>query len=135
MRIAISADDSNLLDSAVSPHFGRCPYYCLVDIDGDSVADVSMVANPYYGRHQPGQVPAFIHDQKVNVMLTGGMGRRAIQFFEQYGIAVATGASGTVREALESYLDGNLRGADPCGKSAKHNHSHGNGESGEQAAD
>jgi hypothetical protein len=30
MRITISADDRNGLDSVVSPHFGRCPHYTLV---------------------------------------------------------------------------------------------------------
>jgi len=78
MRIAISADDSRGLDSVVSPHFGRCPYYVLVDLDGREVRQVSAVENPYHGHHQPGQVPSFINSQGVNVMLAGGMGRRAI---------------------------------------------------------
>ena len=97
MRVAVSADDSNGLDSVVSPHFGRCPYYILVDIAGQEVGEVRAKANPYYGQHSPGQVPGFIHQQGVDVMLTGGMGRRAIGFFQQYGIQPVTGASGTVR--------------------------------------
>ena len=120
MRIAISADDPNGLDSVVSPHFGRCPYYILVDVEGQEVKDVRAVNNPYYGQHSPGMVPGFIHSQGVNVMLTGGMGRRAIGFFEQYGIEAVTGASGTVRHALESYLGGELRGAAPCRESIEH---------------
>nr|HID14069.1 dinitrogenase iron-molybdenum cofactor [Anaerolineae bacterium] len=46
MRIAISADDPNGLDSVVSPHFGRCPYYILVDVEGQEVKDVRAVNNP-----------------------------------------------------------------------------------------
>ena len=94
-RIAVSADDRDGLDSAVSPHFGRCPFFILVDLDGCEVQDVRAVENPYYARHQPGQVPGFIDGQDVDVMLTGGMGRRAISFFEQYGIQAVTGASGS----------------------------------------
>ena len=120
MRVAISADNSNGLDSVVSPHFGRCPYFVLVDLVGEGVKAVQSIANPYYGDHQPGQVPGFIHSQRVNVMLTGGMGRRAIMFFQQYGIEAATGASGTVRHALEQYLGGALRGAAPCRESVEH---------------
>jgi predicted Fe-Mo cluster-binding NifX family protein len=126
MRIAISADDDRALDSVVSPHFGRCPYFVLVDLDGQAVQQVQAVANPYYRAHQPGQVPGFINSQGVDVMLTGGMGRRAIAFFEQYGIQPVTGASGTVQRALEHYFQGGLQEAAPCRESVEH--AHGDGE-------
>jgi len=122
MRIAISAEDNNGLESVVSPHFGRCPHYILVDVEGQEVQAVQIVDNPYYAQHAPGQVPGFIHGQGVNVMLTGGMGRRAIGLFEQYGIEAVTGASGTVRLALERYLGGQLLGAQPCRESIEHAH-------------
>jgi predicted Fe-Mo cluster-binding NifX family protein len=122
MRIAISADDRDGLDSVVSPHFGRCPYYILVDVDGHEVKAVNAIENPYYGQHSPGVVPSFIHSQGVNVMLTGGMGGRAIAFFEQLGVEAVSGASGTVRRALELYLGGELRGVQPCRESIEHAH-------------
>jgi predicted Fe-Mo cluster-binding NifX family protein len=122
MRIAISADDWNGLDSVVSPHFGRCPHYILVDMDGHEVKAVNVVDNPYYGQHSPGVVPSFIHSQGADVMLTGGMGRRAIAFFEQLGVEAVSGASGTVRRALELYLGGQLRGVQPCRESIEHAH-------------
>ncbi len=122
MRVAISAESDNGLESATSVHFGRCPYFVLVDLEGQEVKQVRTVANPYYGHHQPGQVPAFIHSQEVDVMLTGGMGGRAIAFFEQYGIQTATGAAGTAKQALEHYLQGQLSAAEPCQESVEHGH-------------
>lgn len=122
MRIAVSAETNNELDSLVAQHFGRCPFFALVDLEGTEVKAVEVVANPFYNGHQPGQVPGFIHSQKADVMLSGGMGGRAIQFFEQYGIQAATGANGTVRTALESYLGGKLSGAAPCKESVEHGH-------------
>jgi predicted Fe-Mo cluster-binding NifX family protein len=119
MRIAISADNNNGLDSVVSPHFGRCPYFVLVDMDEQAVKIVNAVENPYYASHQPGQVPAFINSHGANVMLTGGMGRRAIMFFEQFGIQPVTGAAGNVRQSLERYLGGALQGAAPCRESVQ----------------
>jgi predicted Fe-Mo cluster-binding NifX family protein len=53
-------------------------------------------------------VPEFIQSHGADVMLSGGMGRRAISFFEQYGIQVGTGANGTVRTTLENYFGGQL---------------------------
>lgn len=122
MRIAVSADDRAGLDGVVSPHFGRCPSFVLVDVDGCEVRQVKVVENPYYGRHQPGQVPKFINEQDADVMLTGGMGRRAITFFEEFGIEAVTGASGSVRRSLEQYLGGALDGAQPCRESVQHAH-------------
>ncbi len=122
MRVAISADDATGLHSVVSPHFGRCPYYVLVDVEDGQVRQVQVVQNPYYAQHAPGVVPQFIHQQGADVMLTGGMGGRAIAFFEQYGIEPVTGASGTVRHALEQYLRGALRGAGACRESLAHGH-------------
>ena len=122
MRIAVSADNNNGLDSVVSPHFGRCPHFVLVDLDDHNVKDVQVVDNPYYGHHQPGQVPALINGMGANVMLTGGMGGRAIMFFEQFGIEGVTGAYGTVRQSVERYLGGQLKGAAPCKESEQHGH-------------
>ena len=122
MRIAVSADNKNGLDSVVSPHIGRCPHFVLVDLEDHDVSQVREVDNPYYGHHQPGQVPAFIHSLDANVMLTGGMGGRAIVFFQQFGIEGVTGAYGTVRQSVEHYLGGGLKGAAPCKESQEHGH-------------
>ncbi len=122
MRIAISADTDQGLEAPVSPHFGRCPYYTLVDVEGQKVTAVTVVPNPYYPEHVPGAVPQFIHSQGVNVMLTGGMGYRAMSFFQQYGIQPVTGANGTVGEAVMHFVQGRLSGAAPCGESIAHAH-------------
>jgi predicted Fe-Mo cluster-binding NifX family protein len=122
MRIAVSADNKKGLDSIVSPHFGRCPHYILVDVEGHSVTGVQEVDSPFYGHHQPGQVPGFIHSLGANVMLAGGMGGRAIMFFQEYGIEGVTGAYGTVRQSVERYLGGELKGAAPCKESQEHGH-------------
>ena len=56
------------------------------------------------------------------VILSGGMGGRAIEFFSQLGVEAATGASGTVRQALGNYLGGALKEAAPCDESVAHGH-------------
>lgn len=122
MRIAISAENNNGLDSATSPHFGRCPYFVLVDVQGQEVQEAKCLENPFHGQHEPGAVPEFIRQQGAQVMLTGGMGGRAIGFFRQAGIEAVTGASGTVRAALEAYLGGDLEGSASCAESMAHGH-------------
>lgn len=122
MRIAISVETNEGLESIVAHHFGRCPYFALVDLNETEVKNVQVIANPFYAGHQPGQVPGFIHEQKADVMLSGGMGGRAIQFFQQYGINTATGATGTVQIAVDAYLNNQLSGAAPCRESVEHGH-------------
>lgn len=124
MRIAISLQTNNGLNSMVAQHFGRCPFFALVDMDGNEVQEINVIDNPFFTGHQVGQIPEFIHQQQANVMLSGGMGGRAIQFFQQFGIQAATGASGTVRATLETYLGGELREAAPCAESVAHGHGH-----------
>lgn len=122
MKIAVTAEENNGLDSKVAQHFGHAPYFILVEMEKGEVSAAQGVANPFAERHQPGEIPNFVKDQKADVILSGGMGGRAIQFFDQVGIKAATGATGTVRQALENYIGGKLSDAAPCEESVEHGH-------------
>lgn len=96
IRIAIPSLDNQGLGSLVSEHFGRCPYFTLAEIEDNTIKSIAVIDNPLAHNHAPGQIPAFIHQQGATVILAGGMGHRAVTFFEQYGLEVVTGATGTV---------------------------------------
>jgi predicted Fe-Mo cluster-binding NifX family protein len=113
-RIALASEDEFGLEGSLSAHFGRCPFYTLVNADGDRIVDCEVVKNPYFPNHEPGVIPQFIHAQKANVMIAGGMGPRAIDFFTRFGIDVATGAQGNVRNVVEAYLRGEIQGIVAC---------------------
>lgn len=122
MKIAVTAENNNGLESTVAQHFGHAPYFMLIEVENGEVKAAQSIANPFAEQHQPGQIPGFIKEQNADVMLSGGMGGRAIQFFSEYGIKTATGASGTVRQALENFLGGKLTEAAPCDESVAHGH-------------
>jgi ATP-binding protein involved in chromosome partitioning len=113
-RIALASEDGSGLEGSLSAHFGRCPFYTFVNVEGDRIVGFEVVANPHYPNHQPGVIPQFIHSQKANVMIAGGMGPRAIDFFSQLGIDVATGAQGKIRDVVEAYLRGEIQGIVAC---------------------
>lgn len=119
MRIAVSAQDDRGLDGVVAYHFGRCPFYVFVDVEGQRIADVNVMANPYYNKHQPNKVPYFIQQQGAQVMVAGGMGRRAIQLFDRMNIDTHSGAAGTIRRVVQRVTDGQLTGAAPCRERSK----------------
>jgi predicted Fe-Mo cluster-binding NifX family protein len=122
MRIAVTAESDEGLAASVAQHFGHAAYFVLIEVDAGEVGGLDCLANPFAEGHRPGQIPQFISEKGAEVMLSGGMGGRAIEFFQQYGIATATGARGTVGEAVADYLDGRLLGAAPCANSASHGH-------------
>ncbi len=129
MRIAVPAEGDGGITSTVSHHFGRCPFFVLVEVEEGTIGAVEKVDNPFFGSHAPGQVPGFLHEQNADLVLTGGMGQRALAFFAQYGIEICSGATGTVQEAVTAWLDGRLRGFEPCAESVRHagRHDHGSG--------
>jgi predicted Fe-Mo cluster-binding NifX family protein len=115
MKIALATDDDKGIDAVLSHHFGRCPYYILVDIDGEEIKDVKAAKNPFYGSHgEPGEVPNFIRGLGAEVIIAGGMGPRAIGFFSEFGIQAITGGSGVVKDVIKAYLNGELQGANAC---------------------
>lgn len=113
--IAITAQNAEGLAAPIGAHFGRCPYYTFVTVDDrNEVVQVDSIENPFFRSHQPGAVPSFLHERGADVVLSGGMGARAVTLFNQYGIDVATGISGTAGDALNDFLSGQVQGSSPC---------------------
>ena len=114
-RIAVACEDNQDLDGRISQHFGRCPYYLIVDVEGDEIVKTDTIANPYYTQHTPGMVPKFIQEQGAHVLISGGIGPRAIDMFASLGIEVVSGAAGNAGDILRAYLKGEVSGAEGCG--------------------
>ena len=112
--IAVATDDERGLEGQVAEHFGRCPAYVVVKATGREIQDAQVVPNPHFQTHQPGQVPRFVRGLGVDAILAGGMGPRAIDLFSQFGIEVATGVTGSVRDVVGAYLRGDASGTVPC---------------------
>jgi len=107
MRIAIPCSNNNGLKSEISMHFGRSPYYAFVDVEGDKIKNFEILPVPF-AEHGPGDLPNFVKENKGDVVIAYGMGRRAIDFFNQLGIDIITGASGTVKEVVDAFLKNRL---------------------------
>jgi len=104
MRVAISTDGNN-----VAQHFGRCPSYTIVDIDDNKVVDTQVVDNP---GHAPGAIPQMMDELGVDVMIAGGMGGRAVNLFQEYGIQTVVGIEGDIDDVIEQLLAGKLEGGE-----------------------
>lgn len=110
MRIAIP-----VVDGRLSPHFGHCDQFAIVDADPQNkrISEISMMAAP---AHEPGALPRWLNQQGVEVVIAGGMGRRAQMLFADSGIDVMVGApTESAEEIVKAYLQGTLQtGANIC---------------------
>ncbi len=104
MLIAIATDGEY-----VSPHFGRCQTYTLVDITDGVMKSKNEINNP---GHEPGAIPRFLHNHGTECIVCGGMGARAVGFFEELGIEMKTGIEGKVEDTITELINGTLVGGE-----------------------
>jgi len=125
MKICIPTMGDSGLDNIVGEHFGRVPTYTIVNLDTN---EVQVIANTSHHMGGQGDPPEIMAREGVNIMVCRGLGRRAISMFEELGIDVYIGASGTVRDAIDAFKNGRLQKAsmdDACGEHAfrdRHHH-------------
>jgi len=122
--IAVSAEGDRGLDSPVCRQFGRAPYFCFVEEEDGRLGECRCLPNPFYDEHKPGQVPLFIKRQGADVILSGKMGESAARIFAHHGLEVATGASGSVQQAVEAFLSGAIKGWQPHDRHGDGPHRH-----------
>ena len=104
MRVAISTEGNS-----VSAHFGRCLSYTIVDIEDGKVIKREVVDNP---GHMPGAIPQFLHEKGVECIIAGGMGARAVGFFDEFGIKPIVGVQGSIDEIIEKLIKEELSGGE-----------------------
>jgi predicted Fe-Mo cluster-binding NifX family protein len=91
-------------------HFGHSEKFALVDVQDNQIVSTKFAEPP---THQPGALPRWLNDEGVNLVITGGMGRRAISLFDQAGVKVVVGAPSLEPEDLvKQYLAGTLQTED-----------------------
>jgi predicted Fe-Mo cluster-binding NifX family protein len=93
----------------VAAHFGRCSTYTIVEIKESCVISQKDASNP---GHSVGSIPTFLNEQGVNVVIAGGMGHRAVQFFNDFGIEIIMGVSGSINSCIDNIKNGTLAGGE-----------------------
>jgi ATP-binding protein involved in chromosome partitioning len=96
----------------ISPHFGHCEHFALIDVDENSKGIIRKELVPSPG-HQPGLLPKWLAEQGVSFVIAGGMGSRAQDLFQQNNIGVIIGTmENDPEKAVLSYLKGQLATGD-----------------------
>ena len=108
--LAVPSEAPGGLEAQTAQHFGHCELYTLVEIENNTVKNVSTLPNV---PHQQGGCMApvqYLADHGVKKLLAGGMGMRPLMGFKQVGVEVFyVGKGETVGAAVQAFLDGRLQ--------------------------
>lgn len=100
-RIAIP-----LSRGVLSSHFGQCEMFAYYEVEDNKITVKSTIVPPV---HEPGAYPLLLKQKKCSTIITGGMGLKAQNMFDQYGIKVIVGAGIKPADVLiNEYLQGTL---------------------------
>lgn len=107
-RVVIPAEGGNGLDARLSEHFGRAPYFIVVDLEDGNVLNIQTVLNEsehFGGLWRPSDL---VLRFRPNAVITFGMGPRALSVFQEARVAVLRANASTVREVIEAYRQNKL---------------------------
>ena len=106
MKIAITATDPSL-HAAVDPRLGRCAFFVIVETN-----DMSFEAVVNDSHSQGGgagvQAAQALAQKGIQAVLTGNCGPNAHQALSAAGIDIVIGCCGTVQEAVDRFVLGDL---------------------------
>jgi predicted Fe-Mo cluster-binding NifX family protein len=107
MKIAVSSNGKDLLNSQIDPRFGRCAYFLIVNTD-----DMSFEAFENKGVALTVgagiQAAQFIISKGAKALITGNCGPKAVQTLSMGGVELFDGQTGSVKKAIEKYNSNNL---------------------------
>jgi predicted Fe-Mo cluster-binding NifX family protein len=103
-RLVIPVLDEGGLDAQLSQHFGRAPYFTVIDVDRDGrVVGQETIANVSEHFGGVGRPPDRILQLKPTVLITYGMGPRALRIFQTARVAVLRTTATAVNEVIAAY--------------------------------
>jgi predicted Fe-Mo cluster-binding NifX family protein len=107
MKIAVTSTGKDL-DSQVDPRFGRAAYILVVDSETFDFEALDNKENVNALRGAGPQTASMVSSKGAEVLLTGSCGPNAFKALNAAKIGVANDAKGSVREAVQAYLDGKM---------------------------
>lgn len=107
MKIAITASGPGA-QAQVDPRFGRAAGFAVYDTESDEYDWVENAQNRNAMQGAGVQSAQTVSEMGVDCVITGHCGPKAFRGLQAAGIAVMTGAEGTVAQAVEAHRKGEL---------------------------
>lgn len=100
-KIAI-ASSGKTLESQVDPRFGRCRYFLIVDSETGKF-EVLVNTADQMSRGAGVSAAQLVVDRKVEAVIAGNFGPKAISVLSQSGVKIIPVFGKTVKEALRAF--------------------------------
>jgi len=101
MRICIPTETNKGKKAEVYGHFGSAPFFTIYDTEK---GDVEIINNSnQHHSHGMCQPMSSLSDKKIDAVVCGGMGARAVQKLNEGGIKTYRAVPGTVEEIVKRY--------------------------------
>jgi predicted Fe-Mo cluster-binding NifX family protein len=115
-RLAIAIEELDNGTMVVAEHFGRCSKFSVFEFDENrKTIKEETYFNPLAGEHSGAcQLPGYVKQFNVNIIIAGGMGQKAINNFLSYGIDVITSPGLLLEDTLHMFIEGKLSGYETC---------------------
>lgn len=108
-RIVVPSEDQNGLNARLAEHFGRAPYYTIIDFDeNDHVLNVGATPNVSEHVGGVGIAPDHILSLSPTALIVFDMGPRAINIFKNAGVTVLKANANMVSEVIAAYKESKL---------------------------
>lgn len=120
MKICFPVRGQKGLEEEVHNHFGSAPYFTVYDTEDGSVGILDN--GNLHHNHGSCQPLAALKGQRVDAVVCGGMGQRAVSLLNQDDIKVFLAPEGTVGEVLKKILKNELPELTPAMGCAHHGH-------------
>jgi predicted Fe-Mo cluster-binding NifX family protein len=109
-RIVIPVSDDRDIDAHLSQHFGRAPFYAIIDLnEGGQVIGKRTIANTSEHFGGVGLPPDRILQLKPEALITYGLGPKALRVFQDAGVAVLRTEANTVKDVVRAYNSNELQ--------------------------
>jgi predicted Fe-Mo cluster-binding NifX family protein len=110
VRIVIPVLDKGGVDARLSEHFGRAPYFAVIDLDEHGgISSQRTIANTSEHFGGTGRPPDRILQLRPNALITYGMGPQALSIFQEAKVAVLRADTDMVRDVLKAYNEDRLQ--------------------------
>ncbi|PIP20095.1 MAG: diguanylate cyclase [Candidatus Omnitrophica bacterium CG23_combo_of_CG06-09_8_20_14_all_40_11] len=106
MRICIPTETNKGKEAAVYGHFGSAPYFTIYDTEKNSVEIINN-SNQHHS-HGMCQPMGVLTSKKIDVVICGGMGGRAVQKLNESGVKAYRVIPGTVTDIVNQFSKGGL---------------------------
>ena len=102
-RIAVTYENGNVFQ-----HFGKTESFKVYEVENEEVVNSEVIGSNGAGH---GALAGLLAEQKIDVLICGGIGGGAMAALEECGIEVCAGTEGDTDAVVEAYLKGELESA------------------------